>query len=353
MQADLTARKPILEINIPGLNFSDVASTSDDTGTYFYIAWIPELISALYKFGIAIVSIVAVVVIIVQGLRIVTSGGGEAKASAYKKILQSVIGLVIAWGSYAILYTVNPALVQFNALKVKIVERQDLSAVYEEPPIVDVSTAIIGNVPYFAQGDKRWGKKKPGDPDWPNSVGQGKTCDTVVARACGTTALAMVLKFYGKNVDPLVTAAYGLGCKGAWNRRDNIKNWANSPWSDLKIKSLGINEGLSMAMSGKPMIFGCKPCVGLTGEGKIKSYSAHYMVLTGSPDGGKTFAINDPGNSPPRGIVLMTRDQILRPTLSEYRQGTAEKYWNSPSIKLSPDGMTYSDTPNSMTYIYP
>ncbi len=119
---DLSARKPLLEINIPGLNFSNVASSTDDSGTYLYIAWIPELISALYKFGIAIVSIVAVVVIIIQGLRIVTSGGGEAKASAYKKILQSVIGLVIAWGSFAILYNINPALVQFNALKVQVVK---------------------------------------------------------------------------------------------------------------------------------------------------------------------------------------------------------------------------------------
>ncbi|TSC83919.1 MAG: Uncharacterized protein G01um101413_722 [Parcubacteria group bacterium Gr01-1014_13] len=130
LQADVAGGKykPTLEINIPGLNLSDVRSSTDDTGTYFYIAWIPELISALYKFGIAIVSIVAAVVIIIQGLRVVTSGGGEGKTTAYKKIFQSVIGLFIAWGSYAILYNINPALVEFNALKVKVVERVDLEA---------------------------------------------------------------------------------------------------------------------------------------------------------------------------------------------------------------------------------
>lgn len=121
-------KKPILEVNIPGLNFSDVRSSTDDTGTYFYIAWIPELISGLYKFLLAIVSIVAAVVIIIQGLRVITSGGGEGQTTAYKKILQSVIGLFIAWGSYAILYNVNPALVQFNALRVKVVERIELDA---------------------------------------------------------------------------------------------------------------------------------------------------------------------------------------------------------------------------------
>lgn len=115
-------RKPLLEINIPGLNFSNVASSSDESGTYVYIPWIQELITVLYKFGIAIVSIVAVVIIIIQGLRVITSAGGEAKNEAYKKILQSIIGLFIAWGSYAILYNINPALVQFNALKVKVIE---------------------------------------------------------------------------------------------------------------------------------------------------------------------------------------------------------------------------------------
>jgi hypothetical protein len=63
-----------------------------------------------------------VVVIIIQGLRVITSGGGEGKTTAYKKILQSIVGLFIAWGSYALLYNINPALVQFNALKVKVVE---------------------------------------------------------------------------------------------------------------------------------------------------------------------------------------------------------------------------------------
>lgn len=138
---DLSARKPILEINIPGLKFGDVVSSTDETGTYFYISWIPELISAVYKFGIAIVSIVAVVVIIIQGMRVVASGGGEAKASAYKKILQSAIGLVIAWGSFAILYNINPKLVEFNALKVKVIEKKILET-FDKPPVYDEGSGV-------------------------------------------------------------------------------------------------------------------------------------------------------------------------------------------------------------------
>ena len=42
LKKDLTAKKPILEINFPGINFSDVKSSADGTGTYLYLAWIQE-----------------------------------------------------------------------------------------------------------------------------------------------------------------------------------------------------------------------------------------------------------------------------------------------------------------------
>lgn len=152
LQADLNARKPILEINIPGLNFSDVVSTTDETGTYFYIAWIPELISALYKFLLAIVSIVAVVIIIIQGIKVasggfisktVKEGGKDVVISAYKNIGRAIVGLMIAWGSFAILYNVNPALVQFNALKVQVVKEEELPNPIIEAEEDAVSPATI------------------------------------------------------------------------------------------------------------------------------------------------------------------------------------------------------------------
>ncbi|MFA5061704.1 MAG: pilin [Patescibacteria group bacterium] len=112
--------KDLLKISIPGLDFSKINSV--DSQGYLYIPWIAEYISAIYKFGIGIVSIIAVVMIIVQGVRIITSAGGEAQKDAYNKILQAFVGLAIAWGSFFILSTVNPDLVQFKALKVQVVQ---------------------------------------------------------------------------------------------------------------------------------------------------------------------------------------------------------------------------------------
>ncbi|TAN33594.1 hypothetical protein EPN28_02165 [Patescibacteria group bacterium] len=118
-------RPPATAIRIPGLSFSEINKniTEDAAGNkYLNIPWIGEMLTAVYKFAITIVSIVAVIMIIIQGARVVTSGGGEAKMDAYKKIIQAIIGLAIAWGSYAILYNINPDLVTFKALKVRYIQ---------------------------------------------------------------------------------------------------------------------------------------------------------------------------------------------------------------------------------------
>ena len=130
---DITADiKDTLAIKIPGLDFSKLTSTLDEAG-YLYIPWIGQYIAAMYKFAVAMASIVAVIVIIIQGARIIISGGGEEKTAGYKRIGQVLLGLMILWGSYAIMYTINPALVSFTALKIKYIEPQDLSSLDYDP----------------------------------------------------------------------------------------------------------------------------------------------------------------------------------------------------------------------------
>lgn len=124
LQEEVKTFKPTVEIKIPGLTFSDLEKTIDENG-YIHIPWIGELIKTLYNFGLGIISIVAVIMIILQGTKIIT-GGGEGKIEGYKKIGQIAIGLVIAWGSYTILYTINPSLVQFNSLRIKYIETIDM-----------------------------------------------------------------------------------------------------------------------------------------------------------------------------------------------------------------------------------
>jgi hypothetical protein len=140
VKADIQIKKPILEINIPQLKFSDIENTIDEEG-YIHIPYIGEYISAVYKVLMVIASIIAVAMIVVVGVKI-TVIGGEERVAGFKKIGQIIIGLFIAWGSYAILYNINPDLVTFQTLKVKYIEPIDLQTI--SLTASDLADAAIG-----------------------------------------------------------------------------------------------------------------------------------------------------------------------------------------------------------------
>jgi hypothetical protein len=86
-----------------------------------------DFILLMYKYLVSIASIIAVIMIIVAGLQWVTSGGNsEAITSAKHRIGGAIIGLFIAYMSYFILNTVNPALVNFRIPQVWLVRPQSL-----------------------------------------------------------------------------------------------------------------------------------------------------------------------------------------------------------------------------------
>lgn len=124
LKADLQIKKPLLNIKIPGLNFSDLAKetiTEEGGKTYLNIPYIGEYLSVAYKVGLVLISIVGVVMIIITGIKIIV-GGGEGKAEGFKRIGQIMVGLLIGWGSYTMLSIVNPDLVSFKALRVQYIE---------------------------------------------------------------------------------------------------------------------------------------------------------------------------------------------------------------------------------------
>ncbi|MCX6735231.1 MAG: hypothetical protein NTZ25_04990 [Candidatus Peregrinibacteria bacterium] len=66
-------------------------------------------INMIYRWGASLVGIIAVTIIIISGIQISASGGdSEAVNSAKKRILQSVVGIIVLFLSSLILYTVNP-----------------------------------------------------------------------------------------------------------------------------------------------------------------------------------------------------------------------------------------------------
>ncbi len=116
--APKSPQKPVLEMTIPGLELSTVPKIENGV---LYLPWIAEYVASVFKYGIIVASVLAVVLIIIQGIKITISGGGEKKSEAYKTIARVIIGLIIAWSSYAILYTINPNLVRLKTLAIEVV----------------------------------------------------------------------------------------------------------------------------------------------------------------------------------------------------------------------------------------
>lgn len=76
---------------------------------------IASMIKGFYNYGIGIAGILAAIMLMAGGIIWLTSAGSSEKVSQAKNLLGgSVIGLVILFGSWIMLRTINPALVDFR-----------------------------------------------------------------------------------------------------------------------------------------------------------------------------------------------------------------------------------------------
>lgn len=104
-----------------------VSKTEISFGGENKFANIGVFIVSMYKYLVGIASIVAVIMIILAGIQWVTSGGNSETISGAKhRISGAVIGLFIAYMSYFILNTINPALVNFRLPQVWLIRPQQL-----------------------------------------------------------------------------------------------------------------------------------------------------------------------------------------------------------------------------------
>lgn len=99
---------------------------SSDVGGKKQSTLIGEYISAIYKYAIGIVGILAAVVLMIGGVIWLTAGGNQTRISEAKAwIGASLTGLIIALSSYMILATINPDLVNFKPIVMPEVENQN------------------------------------------------------------------------------------------------------------------------------------------------------------------------------------------------------------------------------------
>lgn len=127
VHADTTTepfKAPQLSVPIPGMEpFKDIPAA--EKGGNLAIPWLAQYIAAGYKYFVGIAVILAIVLMMIGGFQWMTSGGNsEGVSSGKKRITHAVLGLGLALGSYTILYTINPDLVELNTLNIRNVSNE-------------------------------------------------------------------------------------------------------------------------------------------------------------------------------------------------------------------------------------
>lgn len=88
-----------------------------------------QFVAFIYRYGMSLAAVLAILVIIFAGVQWTISGGSsEAISSAQHKIYGAVIGLVVLAVSYTILYTINPDLVNLRPPNIWMINTQKIAA---------------------------------------------------------------------------------------------------------------------------------------------------------------------------------------------------------------------------------
>ncbi|MCP4536529.1 MAG: hypothetical protein GY832_05230 [Chloroflexi bacterium] len=177
-------------------------------------------------------------------------------------------------------YAVNPLTDELTALG--YARSLDFNEIQAQP----------SNVPFFWQGDSRWGSNKLG-----NCSGL-----TIASHGCAMTSVSMIFKYFGVNVDPgSLNTWLKNHCgylyqdsQGVWRCGGCLIVWATAANYSSKVSGgtkLGKNWNRlrSELDKGNPVVVGVN-------NGK------HYVVVTGYS--GNTYYINDPGRSDGKGRTL-------------------------------------------------
>ena len=141
--AELT--KPKLSVQLGDTVFP-FETVSCEPGKDCQIGWIGQYVGALYRYGVGLAAILAVVMIMVGGFLWLTSGGNQNQVSRAKEFIVSALtGLLLALFSFMILYTVNPRLVQLESIRVKSSKVSGGGSTRVEPETLPSLSQISGH----------------------------------------------------------------------------------------------------------------------------------------------------------------------------------------------------------------
>lgn len=123
-----------LQIPVPGVTTTCYEAASDEPGqlkTVYYVQDVASYIAGLYKFIAGAIGIIATLMVFYAGLRWLTAGGNRSRVQDAKETLFSALAaVVLAFGSYLLLYTINPRLVNLRVPTLTPVVPVQLASAY-------------------------------------------------------------------------------------------------------------------------------------------------------------------------------------------------------------------------------
>ncbi|MHB9019267.1 MAG: pilin [Minisyncoccota bacterium] len=141
------------------------------TKTQNYTNSIPLYIARLYQFGFGIVGVVALLMIIIGAAKYTLSAGSFAsKDEAKEQITEAIYGILLLFGAYLVLYTINPGLVSIQAPTLTTISVDNLStqATVQTPtntntPIENITANPLTNCVVASVPPEKAGCKKCAD----------------------------------------------------------------------------------------------------------------------------------------------------------------------------------------------
>ncbi len=119
---------PIPTVTVTCTDDNDTPADTRDDVERSYVKDLGQYIGGLYKYFVGVIGIIAALMVFYGGLRWLTAGGNASKVKEAKEtVFAALIAILIAFGSYTLLYTINPKLVQLN------------------PPVLKVADTFLGN----------------------------------------------------------------------------------------------------------------------------------------------------------------------------------------------------------------
>lgn len=123
---DVWSRYIEISIPIPGVTDKlycyEAGTKATPKASYYYTESLGDYLSKFYQYFVSIVGILGAVMVMYGGIRWILAAGNQQRIQGAKNVIFSaIVGIVIAFCSYLLLFLLNPRLVDYSTLQTHLV----------------------------------------------------------------------------------------------------------------------------------------------------------------------------------------------------------------------------------------